>query len=546
MKSDFPILLTRAAVDAPRLRFPDNPWVGIPIGLLYLESALKLAGETSIKILDAMALPDFKKIRSKDSDGRFGLTDQEYRSAVAEFNPKLVCFTVVAGRFLADTLRAIRIVKEVNPEVFVVVGGHDVTGRPQEYLYSDADIDAVVIGEGEVTLVQLARALKHGESWEKIPGIAYLDPEGKIKKNSNLAIQNLDQYALQFDGIDLEQYFELYRQGFGGRKNISLKGTHRAILITTSRGCPYPCQFCSIYQTMGRRMRYHTPEYVLELIERLVKEHGVNHIHFEDDHLTADRKRFVKILEGIIERKLEITWDTPNGVRADSFDREMLVLAKKSGCIYLMFGVESGDQQVLDDIIKKHLDLNVLENTLQLCKEVGIDTMSLYMIGLPGETKVQIKRTYDFAFRMLKRYNTIPFLSLFKPFYDTPLYHTSKEGKFLVDFDKEAKRRNIPDMLFTPLMIETPEFSVDLLSAVYRRYMVRLGWQASWNWIKITSQNPFLLLKLTAQFMLFSIQHYQTFNKVAFDFFWGAMIYPKAMLARRQHLYWWLYHSQQG
>ncbi len=541
-KSEFRVLLTRAAVDAPRLLFPDNPWVGIPIGLLYLESALRLDGNARTKILDAMAHPDFSRIRKKDSDGRFGLTDRDFLREVRTFAPKLVCFTVVAGRYLPDTLRAVRLIREEDPDVFIVAGGHDVTARPQEYLYSDAGINAVVVGEGEETLVQLANALRNGTSWREIPGIASLGADGRIKKNPSLAIHQLDRYRLEFDGIDLEQYFELYRQGFGGRKNISLRGNHRTVFLTTSRGCPYPCQFCSIYQTMGRRMRYHSPEYTLELIERLVTKHGVNHFHFEDDHLTADRKRFAAILQGILDRGLKITWDTPNGVRADSFDEELLALCKKSGCIYLMFGVESGDQEVLDKIIRKHLDLKELERTLATCKRLKIDTMSLYMIGLPGETKTQIRQTYRFAFRMLRKYNTIPFLSLFKPFYDTPLYHTSKEKKFLIDYDKEERRPDIPDMLFTPLMIETPEFTVEHLSRTYRRYMIRLGWLATWNWMKITGRrNPWLLVRMLGQFAVLAVKNRRQFDKLTYDFFWGAMIYPKAMLERGKNLYWWLY-----
>ncbi len=543
-KKPLRVLLARASVDAPRLMFPDNPWVGIPIGLLYLESALKLAGNSEIKILDGMAYPDFKCIRNPDSDGRFGLTDAEFEKAAVAFKPDLICFTVVAGRYLPDTLKAIRLVKEALPDAFIICGGHDVTARPQEYLYSDAPINAVVVAEGEEALVGLTDALRKGEPWQQIGGVAYVNEDGKFIKNPSKAIHDLDRYRLEFDGINLEQYFELYRQGFGGRKNISLRGNYRATFITTSRGCPYPCKFCSIYQTMGRRMRYHSVAYVLDLITRLVREHGVNHIHFEDDHLTADRERFKEIMRGIIERKLNITWDTPNGVRADSFDQEMLDLAKAAGVVYLMFGIESGDQQVLDKIIHKHLDLNVLEKTLAMCKKTGIDTMALFMIGLPGETREQIMRTYHYAFSLQRKYHTVPFLSLFKPFYDTPLYHTSKEQKFLIDFDKEADRpKNIPDMLFTPLMIETGEFNVEYLSKIYRNYMIRMGFTSTFNWMRITGRRPFLLLRLLGQFVRMAIGNHRQFNKVVFDFFWGAMIYPKSLLRRGDGIHWWLYEA---
>ncbi|XYH98629.1 B12-binding domain-containing radical SAM protein [Sorangium sp. So ce1128] len=121
--------------------------------------------------------------------------------------------------------------------------------------------------------------------------------------------------------------------------------------LVTSRGCPYRCSFCSIHIHAGRRYRRYSVEHTLDHIETLVNRLGVKHIHFEDDNLTLDRDRFHRLMDGVLERQLRFTWDTPNGVFANTLDLEMMQKMKATGCTYLVVGVESGDQWVLDNVI---------------------------------------------------------------------------------------------------------------------------------------------------------------------------------------------------
>ena len=151
--------------------------------------------------------------------------------------------------------------------------------------------------------------------------------------------------------------------------------------MITSRGCPYDCTFCSIHLHMGKRFRAHSVTNVLRHIELLVSQYGVRHIHFEDDNLTLNRSRFSDLLDGLLAVQFDITWDTPNGVRADLLPKELIAKSKESGCTHLVMGVESGKQANLDRIVKKKLDLQQVERTAHACKELGLDLGAFFIIG---------------------------------------------------------------------------------------------------------------------------------------------------------------------
>ena len=132
-----------------------------------------------------------------------------------------------------------------------------------------------------------------------------------------------------WDLIPIENYLD-NRHGFGVDRG-------RSMPIIATRGCPYKCSFCSIHIHAGRKYRRYSVEHVLNHIENLTKNYGVRHIHFEDDNLTLDRQRFMELMNGIIDRGLKFTWDTPNGTFANALDEEMMYLIKKTGCTYLCY-----------------------------------------------------------------------------------------------------------------------------------------------------------------------------------------------------------------
>jgi radical SAM superfamily enzyme YgiQ (UPF0313 family) len=196
---------------------------------------------------------------------------------------------------------------------------------------------------------------------------------------------------------------------------------------------------------------------VVDEIEQVVKTYHVKQVDFLDDNMTLDRKRMEDICDLIIKRGLRIEWFTPNGVRADTLDERLLRKMKKSGCKKIRVAPESGVQRVVDQIIKKNLDLKSVERAVVLCKRVGIKVGCFFVIGLIGETKEEINETIKFAYRLRQLGAESFVFSIATPIQGTELYEQAKRGGFLRDcFSDEALAAAEP-------LIETPEFTANEL-----------------------------------------------------------------------------------
>ncbi|MGA2385343.1 MAG: radical SAM protein, partial [Candidatus Bathyarchaeia archaeon] len=203
--------------------------------------------------------------------------------------------------------------------------------------------------------------------------------------------------------------------------------------MVTSRGCPGRCVFCSIHAVWGHRWRARSPENVVGEIETLVSKYGIREIHFEDDNLTLSKQRMMRICELILERGLDITWLTPNGVAVNTLDFGLLEKMRKSGCYQLSFGIESGDPSVLKNIIHKPLNLDRVKQIVDCSKRLGIWTHGFFVIGFPGESAESIRRTINFAKEA--DFDSANFF-IAAPYPGTPLYSlAASEGLIRDDFD---------------------------------------------------------------------------------------------------------------
>jgi magnesium-protoporphyrin IX monomethyl ester (oxidative) cyclase len=153
-----------------------------------------------------------------------------------------------------------------------------------------------------------------------------------------------------------------------------------------------------------------------------VEKFNVQNIFFEDDNLTFDLSRFEAICDGLIENKTKIGWETPNGVRADRLNLNLLQKMKKSGAQSVFFGVESGDQQILNNVICKSLDLDRVVEVAKICKDIKLKTGAFYIIGFPGETKENMQKTVDFALKLKRDFDVGMHLFIATPSYGTRLY----------------------------------------------------------------------------------------------------------------------------
>jgi magnesium-protoporphyrin IX monomethyl ester (oxidative) cyclase len=202
---------------------------------------------------------------------------------------------------------------------------------------------------------------------------------------------------------------------------------------------------------------------VVDEIEHVVQTYQVKQIDFLDDNMTLDKKRMETICDLIVKRGLDIEWYTPNGVRADSLDENLLRKMKTSGCKKIRIAPESGVQRVVDKIIKKDLDLKKVENAVILSKKVGIKVGCFFIIGLIGETKEDIEATIKYAYKLRRLGADSFYFSYATPLYGTELYEQAKRGGFISTcFSDESLAAVEP-------LIETPEFTADDLRELCAR-----------------------------------------------------------------------------
>lgn len=442
--------------------------VYFPIGLLSLAAAVK--DKCELKILDCLV--EKFRISKRRNKTIYGSPPKDIERAIRNFKPDIIGISCPFSSQLENSIKVANLCKEINPKVLVVFGGPDASVRSEFILSQNSSIDVCVVGEGEYTFLEIVDNFKNGRlvNQQSIKGIICRNG-GKIIRNKDRDyIKDLDKFPFPaYELIKFEKYFDhLYL--YAGRSKINEK----SISMITSRGCPYKCVFCSIHLHMGKVFRAHSPEYVLRHIKLLVEKYGIENFHFEDDNISLDRRRFRNILDGIIQSNLDISWDTPNGIRADTLDFNLLKKAKKSGCKSLRIGIESGNQKVLDKIINKNLSLKKVIKVAQWCRKLAIDLAAFYVIGFPGETIVNMKETIDFALSLYRRYCVYPFLMIATPLYGTKLYEICEKNNF---FSAPITEENLSraTQLWGKHLIKTNDFSEKDIDELIRYFLFEIA-----------------------------------------------------------------------
>ncbi len=226
----------------------------------------------------------------------------------------------------------------------------------------------------------------------------------------------------------------------------------------TSRGCPFSCIFC--YKgVFGTKYRPRSPESVLAEWEHLVRKMRVDEISVVDDNLTLDAARVLDICDLIIKRKLVVPWTTPNGIRASPASLELYTKMKEAGCYRVYFGVESGDQAVLD-FVRKKVSLDEIRKAFRLARQAGLETGAFFMIGNLSETEQTIDRTIKFAIELEPDYAQF---TIATPYPGTRMYETiQNEGSFLFDSWEELAS-------YDKSVFRHKELNPDLVNRKYRQ-----------------------------------------------------------------------------
>lgn len=391
-----------------------------PMGIAYLGAFVR--DEVEVRLLDAMVEGADHRTPIGDKMELVGLSYDDIIARIREFQPDLVGLSCVFSNQFASIKELARRVKELDPGIVVVAGGTHPSFLPERTLNTTV-IDFVVMGEGELTFLDLIRALNGRGRVEDIDGLAYRDRESiRINPRKRL-IEDLD--ALPFPARDLlpmEKYFAAnVPMGLHWRKR-------RNTPIVTSRGCPNRCAFCSSTIHWGKRWRGRSADNVLAEIQELKDRYGIEELKFQDDNLTIPKERARAIMQGMVDRGLAMPWNTPNGVAIWTLDDELIGLMKKSGCYEFTLAVESGDPWVLKNIVKKPLKLEKALEVAALARKHKIATVGYFIIGFPGENMEQIKNTLNFSLQLKLDY-IIPFI--YNPLPGSELWDVCREKGYI-------------------------------------------------------------------------------------------------------------------
>ncbi len=355
----------------------------IPLGLTYL-AAVTLKEGYEVKILDAVVEDFNNEIEINPQFIRYGLSYQNIKERINNFSPDLVGISCLFSKRANDAHLICKAVKEINNNILTVMGGAYPSSNVKIPL-KDKNLDFILAGEAEESFVKLLNNLNLNNNLEGIERLAFRKNNGEIfYNNSANFITNLD--SLPFPALHLlpiEKYFEI--------------NNDRRLEVVTSRGCPFKCTFCSISSVWGRKYRVRSPENVLEELKELKSKYKIDTIFFEDDNLTLNEERAIEIFNLMIENNLNLKWLPRNGLAIHTLKDNVIELMVKSGCIRAVIAVESGDQSVLDNIIKKNLKLEQVKRVVKEFKKYNIPIEAFFVVGFPRETLKQIKRTFEFA-----------------------------------------------------------------------------------------------------------------------------------------------------
>lgn len=431
----------------PKYTYPrKNP----PLGFAYLASFVRKEGYNPL-ILDL------------NIDN---LSDEEIFGLVREHNPLVVGISFMTNQY-GECLRLAKLMKSSSKSIPIVVGGPHVSALPKEILNECAEIDFSVIGEGEITFLELLKALDGGgKGFHSIKGLCFRDNGGIIQTEPRDLIEDLDSLPFPAWGLIKVEKYSVFSIARGA-----------TFALLSSRGCLSHCIFCDSHTIFGRKFRGRSARNIFSEIEFLHQKFGMTRFDFVDDLITLKKDRLLELCKLIKESGISLKWMA--NARVDTIDEEMLRAMKESGCIRIEIGVESGDHSVRR-IAKKGISDQQILNAHKLAKEVGIQVGAFVMVGNLGETMESVRMTAE----LLKDVGEDVMVSIACPYPGTELYQVAKEKSYLRVTDW-SRYVTAPTYLkhYEPIMVTDKMDQKQILRAYYylhscfvkRKFQVRYG-----------------------------------------------------------------------
>ena len=375
--------------------------VGLPLSCLHLGTVLEQAGYR-VEILDERITSTF---------------EVDVAASIRREPPCLVGISSMTGMQIRGGLKAAQAVRQFDPTLSIVWGGVHPTLCPHSTLKDDL-CDIVVLGEGEITIIELADCLREGGDLSQVPGIGYKDG-GRLRFSPKRPmIEDLDVIPRpNYDLLEMDHYF------------TRAPSTEEAQLqIVTSRGCPFDCEFCYNLKFNERRFRYYSAERVVSDIVHLAKKFGIKAIFIEDDYFFGHPRRVQKICDFLLEENLDLLIQVP--CRVDYLYRqsdEMIDKLYRAGFKELWIGVESGSPARLREILKR-TTLEQVREVNQMLSRSDLYVKYGFMAGFPQEERRETLETVDFMFELLNS-NTnagVAPVAIYTPYPGTTLYDKAR------------------------------------------------------------------------------------------------------------------------
>lgn len=375
-----------------------------PMGIAYISSYLK-KNNHSVKVIDL---------------NLFKYPFEEVRKIIKKEKPKFAGISYMTPS-LEQVKKIAQVVKDVDKNIQVVVGGPHPSALLKQATAIN-EIDIAVYGEGEETMLDLLEK----RDINKIKGLVYKKGKKIMIHPPRQPITNLDILPFpDYEGLNINKTCLNYGSAFF---------PHRVGIIT-SRGCPYKCTFCA-ERIVHSKVRIRSVKNIVDEINYLYTKYKIKRFEFYDELFTLYRDRAIKICKEIIKRKLHIKWIINS--RVDNVDEDLLKIMKSAGCYYIIYGIESGNQKILD-MIKKEISISQIKNAIKITKKAGLKSYGLFLIGLPYENDATIRETINFAKELPLDYATF---NLLIPLPGTKIFELAKKGqgiKFLSDNLGESK-----------------------------------------------------------------------------------------------------------
>ena len=342
------------------------------LGLLYLAAQVKRhRPRDEVRLLDMRMEPDGALV-----------------GVLEDFQPDIVGISAITVEGV-HALQMARTTKRLCPQARVVVGGPHPTSYNDEVLAEPA-VDFTVLHEGEITFLELLNAIEAGGDPAAVRGIGYRDGGGiACKTPPRPFIDDLDTLPHpDWDLVDFSRYEKV--------KSMSVVGSRRVAPIFTSRACPYRCTYC--HNMFGKKFQKRSVENVLDEMQMLVERYDVRRFELIDDIFNIDKVRTRAILQGILDRGLDVKLAFPNGLRGDLLTEELVDLFARAGTEFVSLAIETASPR-LQTYIRKHLKLDKIQQVIRWFVDRHVFTNCFYMLGFPTETVAEMRQTIDFACR---------------------------------------------------------------------------------------------------------------------------------------------------